>query len=421
MTPTVPPTVPSFAPAKCLHLINGEHYSGAERVQDLLAMSLPKFGYEVEFATLKVGKFVPNRRSTVAVHEFPMRGRLDFATAKKIAQTVRHGGFELLHAHTPRSLMVAAQVAQQTRLPLLYHVHSPVGRDSTRWLQNKLNLWIEQFSLRRVTKMIAVSDNIAEYMAELGYLGDRVTVVPNGVPVICDDQNAALSSSRIFQSPWQWTLGTVALFRPRKGTEVLLEAVAQLKAEGWDIGLLAVGGFETVEYEQSLRAKAEQLQISERVHWTGFTQQVNEYIPRMDVFVLPSLFGEGLPMVILEAMALGRPVVASRVEGISQAIRDGVDGKIVQPGCSQALANGLRDLLQPSVDLRAMGREAQRRQRASFSDLSMCRGTAAVYDRVLGRPIHPQATLASTSVPSTVWPTLQLPAIHTGNAPVDVH
>ncbi|MBL8892667.1 MAG: glycosyltransferase family 4 protein [Planctomycetaceae bacterium] len=397
-------------PAKCLHLINGEHYSGAERVQDLLAISLPKFGYEVEFASLKLGKFSANRRSSVPLHEFPMRGRVDFSTVSKIATTVRDRGYHLLHAHTPRSLMVAAQVAQKTRVPLVYHVHSPVGRDSTRWFQNQLNLWIEKLALRRVAKMIAVSDNIAQYMAGLGYGEDRVTVVPNGVPVISDESNLALAASEVFRSPWQWTLGTVALFRPRKGTEVLLEALARLKSEGLDVGVLAVGGFETAEYEQSLRAKVEQLKINDRVHWTGFTQQVNAYFPKMDLFVLPSLFGEGLPMVILEAMALGKPVIASRVEGISQALRDGVDGKIVQPGCSRELAIGLQEMLQSQSSLKAMGQAAQQRQRAHFSDLSMCQGTAKVYDQILGRiafhspvPAIPEATAAP-------WPALQTPA-----------
>lgn len=397
-------------PAKCLHLINGEHYSGAERVQDLLAISLPKFGYEVEFASLKVGKFATNRRSSVPLHEFPMRGRIDFSTVSKIVATVRERGYQLLHAHTPRSLMVAAQVAQKTRLPLLYHVHSPVGRDSTRWLQNQLNLWIEKLALRRVTKMIAVSDNIAQYMASLGYREDRVTVVPNGVPVISDEQNQTLAAAEIFQSPWRWTLGTVALFRPRKGTEVLLDAVARLKSEGLDVGVLAVGGFETAEYEQSLRAKVEQLKINDRVHWTGFTQQVNAYFPKMDLFVLPSLFGEGLPMVILEAMALGKPVIASQVEGISQALRDGVDGKIVPPGCSRALALGLQEMLQSHTSLQAMGQAAQQRQRAHFSDLSMCQGTARVYDQILGRTATLEPESNSPVAPTPLWPTLQLPA-----------
>jgi glycosyltransferase involved in cell wall biosynthesis len=124
----------------------------------------------------------------------------------------------------------------------------------------------------------------------------------------------------------------------------------------------------------------------------------------MDVFVLPSLFGEGLPMVILEAMALGRPVVASRVEGISQALRDGVDGRIVEPGCSQKLAQGLAELLQPNVDLAAIGRQAQQRQRAHFSDRSMCRGTAGVYDQILGRPARALEQLPIQSSQPITWP-----------------
>ncbi len=370
-------------PVRCLHIINGQHYSGAERVQDLLALSLDQFGYEVHFATLMEGKYADNRRSTVPLHAVPMRGRLDFSTVGKLASLVQQHQYRVLHAHTPRSLMVAASLAKRSKLPLVYHVHSPVGRDSTRWLQNQINLWIEKRSLRRVARMIAVSDSIGQYMAGLGYGQDRLTVVPNGVPIVADEQIQQLAASEVFRSPWQWTLGTVALFRPRKGTEVLLEAVAQLTASGLDVGVLAVGGFETPEYERSLQNKVRDLQLTDRVHWTGFTRQVNEYFPKMDAFVLPSLFGEGLPMVILESMALGRPVVASRVEGIEQAIRDGVDGRIVRPGDPGDLAAGLKSILTTKQDLHAMGQAAQERQRLHFSDLSMCRGTAAVYDSLL--------------------------------------
>lgn len=384
---------------KCLHIINGQHYSGAERVQDLLALSLPTCGYEVEFATLKAGKFAANRRSRVPLHEFPMRGRVDFSVVNRLSAAVKQTGYQLLHAHTPRSLMVAAGVARRTGLPLVYHVHSPVGKDSTRWLQNQLNLWIERWSLRRVTQMIAVSDHIAHYMQGLGYGPDRVVVVPNGVPVVADADIPTRGAGGGFVSPWRWTVGTMALFRPRKGTEMLLEALALLVAEGLDVGVLAVGGFETEDYERALRQKAADLQIADRVHWTGFTRQVNEYFPAMDVFVLPSLFGEGLPMVVLEAMAVGRPVLATRVEGVDQALRDGVDGKIVTPGCPKALADGLRELLQPGVDLGQLGRSARQRQRDSFSDLSMCRGTAAVYNRLLARRPTISATHLDQSTP----------------------
>lgn len=370
---------------KCLHIINGEHYSGAERVQDLLALSLPEFGFEVEFATLKDGKFASSRRSMVPIHPFPMRGKLDWGTSRQIAQLVQGSDFELLHAHTPRSLMVAAGVAKRTGLPLLYHVHSPVGRDSTRWLQNKINLFIENRSLKQVTRLIAVSDSIRDYMLGLGHPAGSISVVPNGVPIVDDAQIDRISADPLFKSPWGWTLGTIALFRPRKGTEILLEATAQLVKQGLDVGVLAVGGFETPEYEQSLRDMTAKLGLNDRVHWVGFTQKVNQHIPSMDIFVLPSLFGEGLPMVVLESLALGCPVVASRVEGIQETIRDAVDGCIVNPGDPAALAARLQALLAAPDELKRLGQQGKERQRDGFSDRSMSLKTAAIYRELLAQ------------------------------------
>ena len=377
-TPTDCPTTLTGA----LHLINGEHYSGAERVQDLLGLSLDKFGYQVSFAALKDGKFAANRRSTCDFHLELMRGRWDWGITGRLLQLVESQDFKILHAHTPRTLMVGAALAKRTGLPLVYHVHSPVGRDSTRWLQNKINLLVERRSLRQAAHLIAVSDSVGQYMNEMGYGNDRLTAVPNGVPVVSTETRTALAAQKTWTSPWQTTLGTVALFRPRKGTEILLQALARWKAAGRDIGVLAVGGFETEAYQAHLKQLTQQLGIEDRVHWTGFTRDVNSYFPSMDIFVLPSLFGEGLPMVVLESMAMGIPVVASDVEGIQQAIRDRIDGRIARPGDVDSLAQIIPQMVD-TVNLQEMGESAALRQRESFSDLSMCRATAAVYDRLL--------------------------------------
>lgn len=388
---SVPGPAVSADLVKCLHIINGEHYSGAERVQDLLAMSMDRFGYSIDFLALKEGKFDQNRRSRCAFHLEKMNRRWDFSIVKRIENRVREFGYQLLHAHTPRTLMVGAKVARRLNLPLVYHVHSPVGRDSTRWLQNWLNLMVEQRSLRHVSKMIAVSNSIGQYMNGLGYGLDRLTVVPNGVPIVSDRDAELAGQDCGFVSPWQFTLGAVALFRQRKGTEVLLQSLAELVRRGCDVGLLAVGGFESPAYEASLKEKAKQLGLMERIHWTGFSTSVNQYFPKMDLFVLPSLFGEGLPMVVLEAMAMGVPVVASRVEGIEQAIRQGVDGEIAIPNDWRDLADRLEKMLASPSLLVAMGDSARRRQRECFSDLSMCQATAQVYDNLL----HNRRTLIS--------------------------
>ena len=105
----------------------------------------------------------------------------------------------------------------------------------------------------------------------------------------------------------------------------------------------------------------------------------------MDLFVLPSLFGEGLPMVLLEAMAAGVPVVAARVEGVPEAIRDGIDGLLVPPGSAEHLARAVASVVRGEVDWAAWRASASARQAEHFSDRSMAAGVAKVYDRVLAR------------------------------------
>jgi glycosyltransferase involved in cell wall biosynthesis len=103
----------------------------------------------------------------------------------------------------------------------------------------------------------------------------------------------------------------------------------------------------------------------------------------MDLFVLPSLFGEGLPMVLLEAMAAGVPVVAADVEGVTEAFRHGQDGVIVPAGDPQALAQAAADVIQGRYDWPAMRQSAIERQARMFSDRCMAQGVAEVYCQVL--------------------------------------
>jgi glycosyltransferase involved in cell wall biosynthesis len=365
------------SPTRVLHVINGEHYSGAERVQDLLAGFLPSCGYEVGFACVKPGRFAAARKFPAArLYELPMRGRFDWSVGRRIAQLVRDEQYEILHAHTPRSLMAAAQASLHSGAPLVYHVHSPAGRDSTRWLQNRVNAWLERQCGRRAVRLVAVSDSVGRYMVEAGFPADRVTCVPNGVPRIETPPRTT--------TPSTWTLGMTALFRPRKGVEVLLEALAEVRRRGGDVRLRAIGPFETPEYENEVLTLVERLGVAEAVHWTGFVGDVVAELAKIDVLALPSLFGEGLPMVVLEAMAAGVPVVASRVEGVPTAVRHGVDGLLVEPGSASELAAAISELVSGKFDYPALSANAQRRHAEQFSAEIMARRVADVYDAVLG-------------------------------------
>ncbi len=368
---------------RVLHVINGEHYSGAERVQDLLSARLPEFGYEVGFACVKHQKFAEARQyRETRIHEIRMRTRFDFRAVMQLCEVVNRHGYELIHAHTPRSVLIGRLVAQCCGLPLIYHVHSPTSRDSTRSAINRVNAISERLSLIGAARLITVSESLQRHMRSVGYRSEQLTVVPNGVPCM----------SRIPDHPEPtepWVLGTIALFRPRKGTEVLLNTIAILRDRGVNVRLRAVGGFETAAYEQTLRQRAAELKIEDRVEWIGFQRDVNTQLRRMDLFVLPSLFGEGLPMVVLEAMAMGIPVVGTDVEGVPEAIRDGVEGRVARPGDPVDLAKSIDKIISGNDSWHALRDAAIERQAEHFSDRTMAERVAAVYDEVLPAATSP--------------------------------
>jgi len=263
----VSPGKPSCT-ARVLHLINGEHYSGAERVQDLLGMRLPEHGFDVGFACVKPDRFPKMRQCLSApLYEMPMKSKVNLSAGKRIAKLVQREGYQIIHAHTPRTVMIGRLAARRAGVPLVYHVHSPTSRDSTRRLHDWLNQKIERWSLKGAAHLITVSHSLQRHMLEQGFSEDRITVVPNGVPTV----ESVLSRSCPSDT---WTLGTVALFRPRKGTEVLLDAAALLKQKGVAVRVLAVGPFENAEYEVQLKKQVERLGLESAVEWTGFTQDV---------------------------------------------------------------------------------------------------------------------------------------------------
>ena len=362
---------------RVLHVINGEHYSGAERVQDLLALNLVRFGFEVGFACLKPGRFASMRQAKqTPLIELRMKSRFDLRPAVRLARLLRKDRYCLVHTHTPRAALVGRVASLLAGVPLVHHVHSPTAHDSTRVVKDRFNAWIERWSLSGVRGVIPVSCGLADYIESQGVAPRSISVVPNGVPT-----RGPLSCR---QEPGPaWTLGTVALFRPRKGLEVLLEALALLRARQVDVRFRAVGEFETAEYEQSIRRRAERLAIGEFIDWTGFKRDVPCELAQMDLFVLPSLFGEGLPMVILEAMACGVPIVATRVDGVPEVVRDGLEGLIARPGDPADLARAIAQYVQGEVDWSAIRLDAHRRQAEFFSDHSMARLVAQVYWRAL--------------------------------------
>jgi glycosyltransferase involved in cell wall biosynthesis len=373
---------PSPSPTNCikvLHLINGDLYAGAERVQDLLASRMGEFGFELGFACLKSGRFAAVRRSQqTPLFDVRMRSRLDLSIVRRLVYIIRDGGYCLLHTHSPRAAIVGRVSSALAGVPMVHHLHSPADAEYKQFWRNQINGFAERLGWARAAALIAVSHSVADHARRHGLPARRISVVHNGV-----SPQGPLPERHAPES--LWTIGTAALFRPRKGLEVLLEALAILRSQGLPVRLRAVGSFFTSEYEKQIKAQAARLDLENAIDWVGFVHDVIGEMRRMDVFVLPSLFGEGLPMVVLEAMSAGVPVVGTRIEGVPEAVRDGVDGLLAAPGDPGDLARTIARVIRREADWSELRRSAHERQAGQFSDRSMAAGVAKVYSDVLRR------------------------------------
>lgn len=378
-------TLPSMQPTRVsvLHVVNGEHFSGAERVQSHLGRCLPAFGVQADFASVKPGKFaemvVEKNGEWGRGYFTPMKHRFDLHAAKSICKIIDDERHDLLHAHTPRSAMITALASKLSGVPWIYHVHSPAARDSAKAVSNRLNAWIEKLSLRTCSRLITVSNSLRQDCINGGCAPEKVSVVHNGVPAIRPVRTHMPTLGG------RWVMGLIALQRPRKGLEFALEAIAKLRGNGHDVVLRIIGPYETETYRRSIEDQIDRLKLHDGIEEVGFTKNVPAELAKLDAMLLPSLFGEGLPMVVLEAMAAAVPVIATRVEGTPEAITHGVEGLLAQPRDADSLAEAISDLVTGKYDWTEMSEAAFATHAEKFSDSAMASGTAAVYRDVLAK------------------------------------
>jgi len=235
----------------------------------------------------------------------------------------------------------------------------------------------DRFVTRRlVDKVIAVSSEIAQALGRL-YGQDRLVCIHNGI-----DLEAVRITTERTEKRKEWgidgkviLIGTVGRLVPVKGHAVLLEAFRIMSQFHQNVALIFVGdGPLRVELE----AEASRMGLGRTVIFSGHQEQSYDFINMMDVFVLPSLH-EGIPMVLLEALALRRPVVASRVGGIPEVLVHGYSGVLVSPSNPEELATAIQSLIESPSKAVAFGSSGRSQVESEFSAALMATRTAEMY------------------------------------------
>ena len=164
---------------------------------------------------------------------------------------------------------------------------------------------------------------------------------------------------------------------------ISVQSTRQLTAHVEDVNKPEIINILLYLIDANLPVRVIVVKIEEHIQWVGFQRDVNAQLQQMDLFVLPSLFDEGLPMVVLESMAMGIPVIGTDVEGVPEAICDGIEGRVARAGDPLDLANSIADVMDRDGCWLSMQEAAIRRQNSQFSDRTMAQRLASVYDEIL--------------------------------------
>jgi glycosyltransferase involved in cell wall biosynthesis len=371
------------AAARILHLIETGGPGGAERVLTSLVLALEAAGeFRSQVGLLKDGWVAAELRAHGHVPVFfPLRRPLDPALLVALARHIRRAGVDLVHAHEFTMNVYGGVAAALARVPAIGTVH---GRGYYSTAGRRIAAL--KFAARLGTVLVAVSSDIKRFLeTELGLEGVRL--IPNGIDV---DRPASGDRARgraaLALPPAVPVIGAVGNLYPIKGHRTLIQALSSLSVP---VHVVIAG---RGEEEAALRRDAAALGLADRVHLLGFRDDVPDLLAAFDIYALPS-FSEGQSLALIEAMAAGRPIVATAVGGNPELLGAGEPaGLLVPPGDPAALAEALARLLARPAEAERLGAAARARARAEFSLAVMLGRYRALYaERLQGRRPRPRA------------------------------
>jgi glycosyltransferase involved in cell wall biosynthesis len=362
------------APLRVLQLVPTLMVGGAERVAALLSRELRRLGHAVELVSLydPFGTWIEAELAAdgVPVRFLGKRPGLDARMVARIAAVVRRFRPDVVHTHM-YSLQYALPAILARRCVAIHTMHNLAEREAHR--PGRL---VQQVAFRAGVVPVAIGDAVAESIRRVYRLRPRHTI-PNGIPVAQyaappgarEELRAALGLPA--DAPVLATVGRLDL---QKDTAALVRAFASERLRALGAHLLVAGDG---PLRPQLEAQVRDLGVAGRVHLLGVRRDVPRVLAAADVFALASRY-EGNPLTVMEAMAAGKPVVATAVGCVPELVQDGC-GRLVAPGDEAALEAAMHALAAAPDLARAAGRRAALVARERFDDAAMARAYERVY------------------------------------------
>ena len=308
----------------------------------------------------------------------PMPSEWSLTAVLRLRRILKKKRIQIIHMHTSHACALGGWAARLARVPV-------------RVISRRVDFSVRSNPLRHlkygwgVDRIIAISKGVRDVLIRDGLNPNRIEVIHSGINPESFDPAYPAGEARAELGIAQASpvVGCIAHFADHKGHRYLIEAARQVVSAVPDTRFLLVGEGE-LKYNVELMIK--KLALDNHFILTGFRLDIQRLLSAMDLVVLSS-HQEGLGTSLLDAMAMARPVVATRVGGIPEMIEDGVNGRLVSPRDPAALADGMIELLKDPEKRKRMGEAGRARVMKSFSANAMVSATEALYQKLLAEKV----------------------------------
>jgi glycosyltransferase involved in cell wall biosynthesis len=367
-------------PVVLAELAGSAGYGGGERYLEFLFEHIDRVRFRPILICPEPGPFIDKMVARhIPTHIVHLRPLFNPLAVVRLANLLKRNKVTVLQTHGARANVYGCLAARLAGVPcVLATIHNSIRDYEIGPIRRHLYLAILRVVLPLTDRLICVSDAIKrDVLADCPSVVARTITIRNGI-----DQRRLSRSGDPHKIRKEWSIGNgpvllvVARLTEQKGHRFLIEALPRLLAEWPSLVCLFVG---EGECRDTLRLLARTINVEHACRFVGAQNNVGDWYAAADVVVLPSL-SEGLPFVVLEAMAMARPVVASSVNGIPEIIQNGLNGLLIPPRNPQVLEDAIRSLLRDPVQAARMGKAGQQHVANAFTVGTMIDDTVRVFE-----------------------------------------
>lgn len=363
---------------RILQLIGDLDPGGAENVVVNLTKGLKAFNYKVAISSRKEGSLIQSLDG-IPTFILSKKGLVDWRYLLTLCHIILKHKIDLIHSHLFGNNLYGFLAAVLTRRSTILTIH---GEDCFNSKKRLLFYWLAS---PFVSKIVAVSKPLYRQLIEdLSIKKEKVVLIKNGIDtsLFCKmiDLNKKEKLGLPIKAP---VIGAIGNIKPVKGYDTLLNAAVYISREVPEARFIIVGG--AYQYEacfKDLKALTVEKGLQDKVYFLGKSDDVKDILHILDVYVLPSR-SEGISIALLEAMASGRPIVATKVGGTPDIIEDGNTGLLIPPEDPSSLASAIIQLLKNKSLSKSLGQQAKLVAEKEFNVNSMVEKYSALYNEVL--------------------------------------